>query len=565
MLETLIENPFAEFSLLFLVVFLVATGMRLLRQPFIVGFIITGIIFSPQLLGFQQLDNVLIISAQLGVALLLFIAGLHLNPYYLKTDGRSIAFVGICQILFTALLAYGLAMALGYEKLTGIYVAIALTLSSTIITLKLLSDRKEVNQLQGRMSIGILLLQDIFVAIALVVLQALQQSDGAPILSLLLDNLALIALVVAPAIIMQRFFLPLVLPGIAKKQEHLFIFVISWLLLFATVFEIVGFSLEVGALFGGIMLATTAFADEISAKIKPLRDFFLIIFFVYLGTQIAFSNFATIVKPVIAMSLFVLVVKPLIVVVLMGIAGFRSKVGGKTALNLAHISEFSLILLALGQKIGAVNQELVAIVTLVALITIGGSTYLITYDKWIVDKLEPLLKYLEWDFFKPLEKAVRQKAPEILLIGAKRSGSAIIKALKKSRKNFLVIDFDPEVIRRLKKQKVPSLYGDLENIANIEAVSLANLVFVISTVSDLSANLSAVQFLNKNYPDVHYLCYALDDQDALQLYEKGVAYVLVPHYVGGKFISTLIESYQKSPEEFIKEKLGHLRVIDKRI
>jgi len=561
----LINNPFAELSFIFILVFVIATVMRLLRQPFIVGFILTGILFSPQLLGIEHIDSVVVLSAQLGVALLLFIAGLHLNPYYLKTDGKAIILSGIGQIVGTGILAYLISLALGFTPIVSIYLAIALTLSSTIITLKLLADRKLTSRLYARLSIGILLIQDVFVAIALVVLNALQNQTSS-VTELLLSNLAWLIIVFVPVIILQRYVLPKILPKIAKVQEYLFIFVIAWMLVFATIFEFAGFSLEVGALLAGVILASTIFATEISAKIKPLRDFFLIIFFIHLGSNITITSFDGIWVPVLVFSGFVLIVKPIIVTICLGLLGFRSKVSARTALNLSHISEFSLILMALGFSAGVIDQQVSVIITLVAVVTIAVSTYLITYDEWIIEKLAPLLHHTERKWRVRKDEQTKPKFnPEILLIGARQGGKYIIDALSGSQKNLLVIDYDPEVINKLQRDKIPCLFGDLDNLNDIEGLHFEEIEFIISTVQDLEANLTGLHFFNKNFPQAKYISYAADDKDALQLYEHGATYAIVPHHVGGQFVSTLIENYNESPEAFLEDRLTHLRTLSNKI
>ena len=249
--------------------------------------------------------------------------------------------------------------------------------------------------------------------------------------------------------------------------------------------------------------------------------------------------------------------------VLLNLLGFKHQVATRTAFNLAHISEFSLILMALGSKAGVVSQDISNVITLVALISIAVSTYLITYASWIIDKLAPLLKLYEWNIFKRQTKSPknRDEKPEIVLVGAKATGDSIIKTLNKSKRNYLVIDYNPEMISELQEKEIPCFFGDLENLASLEGINLDKTTFMISTISDVKVNLTAIDYITKNHPDIHYLCYALDDNDALQLYENGVAYVLVPHHVGGKFVSTLIESYSDSPEEFIKERLYHLRTL----
>ncbi len=553
----LLANPFTEFGVIFIVLAIVTSIMHILRQPSVVAFIITGIIFSSAFLGLRHVE--LEISAQLGVVFLLFLAGLHLNPYFLKSDGKTIVGAGLMQIILTGGAAFALATMLGFPLMTAGIVAISLTLSSTIISLKIIADRKHNTHLYSKLSIGVLLLQDVFVALAIVVLNALGQSDGGAVFSVLMRNVALALVIIIPGVLFQKFFLQKFLDRVAKSQEMLFIFIISWMLFFASLFKLVGFSLEVGALIAGVFLASSYFATEISAKVAPLRDFFLMIFFVHLGTEISFENLFGLLPQIIILTTFVLIVKPLIVFGSLSLLGFTGHVSARTALNLSHISEFSLILVAMAASGGLLGGDVVAIITMVALLSITLSTYLITYDTKIIAKLSPLFKYTERKNPKSEHAEAEHFEPQIIVVGAKRGGRSVIKKLQSLKKHFLVIDYNPETIKNLKKRKVDCIFGDVHSLYSIDEISYNRLEYVISTTTSLSANLASLHFF-KNRPEVEvkFICYAEDDHDALNLYSHGADLVLIPHHFSGKLVSSLIEECEKRPMQLDEHKNAHL-------
>lgn len=376
---------FVELSIIIGIAVLIAGIMRLLKQPLIIGYILTGIIVSPYFLNIVSSTETIVVFSQIGVALLLFIVGISLSPRVIKEVGKVSLVTGIGQIIFTSLIGFFISRLLGFSILVSLYIAIALTFSSTIIIMKLLSDKKDLDKLYGKISIGFLLVQDIFAIILLMIISSF--SSRLKLSGISLQSFIIGAIFIGGFILISIYILPKLSTFFAKSQEFLFLFSIGWGMGLAALFHYIGFSMEIGALVAGITLSMSPYHYEISSKLRPLRDFFVILFFILLGSQMVFGNISQFIIPAVIFSLFILIGNPLIVMILMGMLGYKKKTGFQAGFTVAQISEFSLILIALGVTVGHLTNEILSLITIVGLITIAGSTYLILYSNKIYPHL----------------------------------------------------------------------------------------------------------------------------------------------------------------------------------
>ncbi|MBI1969541.1 cation:proton antiporter [Candidatus Woesearchaeota archaeon] len=553
-------DTFTELSIIILLVVLLSLLMRVLKQPLIIGYIIAGILASPFFLNIVQSTETLAIFSQIGIALLLFIVGLGLNPKVIQSIGRVAAITGIGQVAFTALVGYFILRAFGFPVLPSVYVAVALTFSSTIIIVKLLSDKQVLETLYGRISVGFLLVQDL---IAILIFMFISATKDESFFSLATFSTGV--LVLSFLFFFSYFLFPRIGFFIAKSQELLFIFSIGWCLLLAALFNYLGFSIEIGALLAGITLSMTPFHYEISAKLRPLRDFFLIIFFILLGAQMQFGYVRGNMVPALFLSLFVLIGNPIIMMVLMGILGYTKKTGFLAGLTVAQISEFSLILIALGVKLGHVQQEILGFVTLIGIITIFSSSYFILYAEKIYPFLAPYLTIFERrgrkvDQLLPAE----QKRYDVLLFGYNRVGFSLLEHVRKAKQKYLVVDFNPETIQQLSKEGVPCKYGDAEDSELLNELNWKDVKMVISTIPSVETNLllaHKVRLVNK---DAILLTVAHQIEEAMDLYHAGVSYVLLPHFLGGEYAAMMLDAFGFDAKKFHQEKQKHIQYLLKR-
>jgi len=529
---------FTEIALLIVLAVLAGFIAHLLKQPVIIGFMAAGFLIG--MFKYTELANVAIIEslASIGVALLLFMIGLEMDFRELRHVTVPAFLVGLGQILFTFGIGFLIVSALGFSTVTAVYIAGALTFSSTIIVVKLLSEKRELTSLYGRVVIGILLVQDFVAIFALLFIAGIHGGDGtASVLGItVLKGLGLVVATVA----LSRIF-PKILSLIGRSQEMLYLFGIAWALGSSAIAASIGLSIEVGGFLGGLALASSSEQFQISSRLKPLRDFFLVLFFVVLGIQAFGGGVSVALLPVIILSLFVLIGNPIIIMFVMGILGYRSRTAFLSGISLAQISEFSLIVIALGHRFGDLSPSDVSLVTLIGVITIFVSSYYISYSDKLYKALLPIAKFFE--FRKKLVEEIPQETElnnHIVLIGAHRMGMGVLRALDNASANFVAIDFDPVVVKNLVKEGEPIVYGDILDVDIQEKVGLQNANAVISTMPGFKNNLAIVKLLKGGDKNITAIVTADDERHARELYKEGADYVLIPHFIGGQELAEII-------------------------
>jgi Kef-type K+ transport system membrane component KefB len=552
-----VNHVFLEISLVILLATAISGLMQFLRQPLIIGHIITGLIVGPYLLNIVSSNETFEVFSQMGIALLLFIIGLSLNPKVIKEVGRISLITGAGQVIFTAIVGYLICHFLGYSSIESMYIAIALTFSSTIIIMKLLTDKKDTGRLYGKILIGFLLVQDIIATLILIAISSF--SKGGDIATLasaaLIKGVVLFLLLILTSI----YIVPKLSYFFAKSQEFLFLFSIAWGLGIATLFQYSGFSIEIGALFAGVVLATSPYHLEISSRLKPLRDFFIVLFFILIGSQIAIVNLSSILLPALLLSLYVLVGNPIIFIIVMTLLKFDMKTSFKAGLAIAQISEFSLVLITLAGRLGHVDQSIVSLVTLVGLVTILVSTYFIIYSDELYHFFEPYLRIFER---KTTRKDQRTKlSTEIVLFGFEKIGYDLLNAFKKMGKTFTVVDYNPETIANLEKEGINCIYGDADDNELLSQLNLEDVKMVISTITDIEASTMIVSQSRKVNKKMIIIAKTDEIEEAINLYDKGASYVMMPHYLGVEQIINLIDKHELNFDKFVREKEGHLSLL----
>ncbi len=551
---------FIELSAVLAVATVIAIVMQKLRLPLLLGHILTGMLAGPLLFNVFAHPHDLAVFSKLGITALLFIVGLSLNPGAVRDVGKVSVVVGLVQIVFTCLIGFLIALGFGFDWLPAVYIAIALTFSSTIIVLKILQDKRDLGKLYGRLAIGILLVQDLAATITLVIVSSSAQGLNAlHVLEILIKLFAL----GAGLWFIARFILPKLTPVFAKSQEFLLLFSVAWGMGIASLFAYLGFSIEVGALAAGVALATSPYHHEISAKMKLLRDFFLVMFFVILGAELSFGNVGTLGIPILVFSLFVLVGNPIIIMGILGAMGYRRKTSFLTGVALAQISEFSLVLILLAHSFGQVSSDVVTLVTVVGLITFTGSSLLMNAS-------EPLFKLLKrplWLFERASTRAEKRtkRDPEALLFGFHRLGHDFLELFERRGRPFIVVDFDPNVIKSLQSRNVPCMYGDAADNELLDEFDLAKANLMVSTIPDLETNLFLLSKLRKKNKQAVFMSAAQSAEEAMVLYADGADYVILPHYLGGNYASLLIDKYGLDSERIGREREKHVKHLETRL
>ena len=553
------SSLFGEISILVTLGALMALLMRLLKQPLIISHIITGLIVGIPSLHLIKSTETIDVFANIGVALLLFIIGLGLNPRVIKDVGRVAFVVGFVQVVavfgYTALLG----ILLDRPVVESMIIGTALSFSSTIIILKLLSDKKEQGRLYGKLTIGLLIVQDLIATIALLFLSA--RSDGG--LSLhKLGTLGLKGLAIAvPLFLCTYFILPKLHTIIAGSQEFLFLFAIGWGFGIAALFEKAGFSLEIGSLIAGVSLASLPYATEISTRLRPLRDFFVIIFFIGLGLHLKLDHLGDILGYSLLFTLVVFVLKPLIVLVGLGLSGYTKGTSFRASITLGQISEFSLVFLLIAEREGLVATSMVTSVTLVALVTIALSSYMIIY----ADKLYKAIEYHLRLFERHLIKHERDESHryDIVQFGYVRGGTELARVFRDMAPHkFLVVDYNPDSIELLDRRGYKYLYGDATDPELLDEIGIHHVKIIVSIITDFNINSYLVKHITKLNPEVVFICHAETATEATELYEFGASYIIMPNYIGSERMSQFVHKngFRKTAfKEYREKHLAYLQ------
>ena len=525
------DNTFYEIATIVGLAALIGAVGQKLRQPLIIMFLVTGILSGPACLGIIQSYKQIELFAHIGIALLLFIVGLRLDLNLIRTTGVVALATGLGQIIFTSAIGFLIALGMGMNPVSAAYVSVALTFSSTIIIVKLLSDKKEIDSLHGRIAVGFLIVQDIAAVIALVGLTTFGaglSAEHSPLVTSL--KMASVGVLFLGGIgLLMRYVLPGLLHRLAYSNEMLILFATAWAVFLGAVSEVLGFTKEVGAFLAGISLASTEYRDAIGGRLTSVRDFLLLFFFIDLGARLDWSTVGSQIGNSMLFSLFVLIGNPLIVMIIMGVMGYRRRTGFLAGLTVAQISEFSLIVAAIGLSLGHITPETMGLITLVGVLTIFVSTYMILYSGQLYTLFAAPLKIFERKnpYREVFTDTVRQPVVvDVILVGLGNYGSGLARYLLDRRKNIIGVDFNPDTLKRWRASGISVVYGDMGDPEIREQLPLHTARWVVSTVRTKDVNMALLGLLKQSGYEGKVALTAAD-QDEARLYEGAGAHVVL--------------------------------------
>lgn len=546
----MIEIPFLfKLSVILVISLIISLILNLIRQPLIIGYILTGVLVSSYLISSLETKSIVSIFAELGVAFMLFIVGLELKLKIIKEVGRQSIIIGTLQEIFTILIGFLLSLLLGFNYIEALYLGIALSFSSTIIMIKLISDKGDLEKLYGKLAIGFLIVQDLVAILLLIIFPLLP--IGEKIINT--DNLIISLILVILIPLLSFLFFPLIEKLVVRSKEVIFLFSISFLLLIASIFKILGLGLEVGALIAGMTLANMSFSSEIKFRLKPLKDFFLIIFFIYLGFNIFIPKISNYLLPVIIFSLFVIFGKPMIMYILLKLIKINHKTSFRLGLTSGQISEFSFIFIALGNKLGYLGNGFLSLISLIGLITIFVSTYLVYHS-------ENIFNFIFRRLFKIKDKYniddnLLKNDYDILLIGCDRTGYSFLANFEELKNKILIIEYNYDKFKKLLKQDYKIIYADASEIDLWDEIRLDKFKLIFSTIPEFEINIFILENYKKLNPRGIFICNSSNYFHTIELYKKGADYVNMYHFLGGEKISKLIKEFgfQNENYELVKK------------
>lgn len=496
----MINVVFNEFAVLMALSVIVGIIALKIRQPLILSFIIVGIIAGPGFLGWIRTQNEIEILASFGITLLLFIVGLKLDLNVIRSFGRVVLIAGLGQIVMTTLLGGLIGVMMGFEMIPAFYLAFTLTFSSTIIIIKILSDNDEIDALYGRISVGILIVQDLVVIAAIIILTSLRL-EGSSYNQLGLSMLVLIlkgAGLIMTLGILMRWIFPWLLAQLARSRELLILFAFSWAVILAAAGDYLGFGKEVGGFLAGVSLASSHYREAMASRLESVRNLLLLFFFLNLGASLRFDALETELISALILSVFVLFAKPLIVMLLMSGFRFRKRTSFLTGLTMGQVSEFSLIMAALGVNLGYINSAIASMVTFIGVVTIALSSYMMTYANVLYRWLSPFLGVMQRKAAGREFDAGILPGVDIIIYGFGRHGIHMANHLVELGYRILGIDFDPRKISHTHNASISLKYGDAEDVEFIKSLPLDNVKWIVSTIPHHDVNKTLVTSLRES-------------------------------------------------------------------
>jgi Kef-type K+ transport system membrane component KefB len=534
----------------------------LAKQPLILAYLAAGVLLGPNFgLGLIQSEKDISTISELGLVLLLFMIGMEIDLKKIKESGKSLIITGITQFAICAglgiLFFQQIGFALGGGKYDALYLAVCCGISSTAIVVKLLYGKFELDTLAGRLTLGVLVFQDIW---AIVVL-GVQPNLGNPEVLQILLSFAKAGLLVAISIGLSKFVLPTLFSRIAKIPELTLLMSVGWCFAICAAAFSFGLSLEMGALIAGVSISTFPYNLDVAAKTITLRDFFITIFFVSLGMKIPNPvTHLNLVMIALLAAAFVIVTRFLsIYPVLFGLKN-GNRVSILTSLNLSNVSEFSLVIAALGLSSGHISSDILSIIIFTFVTTSVLAPYIIKYNQQLQAKIRRVFEAIglkdKQKFVEPIEQELNK---EIALLGFfKVASSFVTDAVKDDGKNSLkdkivVVDFNQTVHSKLKSLGIPAVYGDIAHIDTLHHIGLHHTKVAISTIPDTilvgTNNKKLIKVIEGIAPHAKIIVTAENPESALQMYEAGADYVFLPRQLASAHLMPIVRDMLATCEE----------------
>jgi len=552
------DNIFIQLAIILGLSSILGYIMVRFKLPLLIAYLLGGLVIATVSVFDVRSSEVLHFLPEIGIAFVLFLVGMELDIREIKNLGKPIITAGTLQIVITTILGSSLARLFGFGVAESWYLGVGLAFSSTILVIKLLLDKKDITALYGKLAIGILLLEDLLAVILLVFLTvsnsvfSLGLQQAFPLLTLLVKALILFVL----AILLSKHILPSIFKAVSKQAELLFLTALAWCFIYISFAILLGFSVVIGAFLAGVTLASSPFHYQIQGKVKPLRDFFVTLFFVYLGTQVNFSELGKVLPITILFTIYTLTAKPIIFMLILGAFGFRKHTMFQTALTLTHISEFSLIIMLVGLQLAAVSQAALTTIALSGVSSMIIASVMITHSNKLAKKLNGFISFFERKNFRHnLEMGSKsdQLTNHVVMIGAHHIGGELVKFLHREKVPLLILDFNPRIIEGLQKEGIDAIYGDMGDPEVLDDLKLDDAKMVISTSADLDDNLLLLEELKSRKINVPVIVRAEDVPDAQVLYSAGADYVIIPELIAGDLLTEKLRD-NLNRDEFFKNR-----------
>ena len=545
-----------DFGILFLVIVAISFLAKLLKQPIIIGYILSGFIFSFFIAGGSSTEEQILLMAELGITFLLFLMGLEFDFQNLKYLGKDIFISTTIQSVIFFAVAFVLASLLGFTTTQSIYLAIIFMFSSTLLVAKWLEDKKETSTLHGKITLGILIVQDVLAILILTVLNLLQETNALAIAFVPLKGLLLLLL----AIIFVKYILNHLLKIAYRYPELLFVLSLGVCFLFVWISPLLGYSTTIGAFIAGVTLANTEYKNDVLGRLKPLIIFFNLLFFVGLGFQITTDFNTQIISLIVLFFVLCFIIKPAVIYLTLKQRGYDLKTSFLVAVNLSQFSEFGIIIISAGIASGFVGGEIGAVAIILVVLSLLISSYFIKYDHQIYRFLEKYLHKIDHLFSKKELSGGGSGALgyQIIFFGYYDLGKEFFSKLEGLGKKALVIENDRANIHLLKQEGIPYLYGSVSNPYFLDHLDLCEAEIVVSSVINTDESKTIIKSVKEKSPKALIIVTAKGLKSSLELYDAGADYVIYPSYLNEQNVSVLLEDYTSDINKIITKKINDL-------
>lgn len=542
-----------DIGVLFLVLVFICYIIKLLRQPIIIGYVLSGAIFSWVILKNSPSNAKIVLLSELGITLLLFLIGLEFDFKSFKFIGKDILITTLGQSVIFFALSFALSKYFGFSNLESAYISVLFMFSSTLLVAKWIEDKKETQTLYGRLVLGTLVVQDLIAIIMFVILGSLNQQSSESVWLLPLGGIAILVI----AYLLSKYLLNLLIKFMLRYPEMVFIFGLGICFLFVELARLFGYSETIGAFIGGIVLANTMYKSDLHGRLKPLVIFFNMLFFVGLGFQLQFDFRPELIIFAVLLLVLCFFFKPAIIYLTLRLRGYDSKTSIKSSIALAQFSEFGIITLTMGLAAGVVAPELGPMAALLLIITMIVSSYFIRYNDLLANFFQKYLYRLD-KYFKPRKEATENvdlEKYDLLFIGYPSLEKNLIEKFEGSGHRILVIENDPQKIELLKKERINYVYNSITNLYFLESLDLKSIKLLISSITNVDDNLMMLKKLKADSPEANSIFSARSLKDSLTLYDAGADYVICSAEIKEHQFSLLLEDYSQDINRLIEKKV----------
>ncbi|MFQ3308157.1 MAG: Kef-type K+ transport system membrane component KefB [Candidatus Nanohaloarchaea archaeon] len=543
----LLGGQFAGLGLIAVVAAVLGIIARKSKQPTIIAYIATGLVLGSAGLSLVENSGFIELMSELGLGFLLFFIGLEIKINEIKQILKPVTIIAMVQMALTGLVAYTVTMLMGFEMIASLVIAAASMYGSTAVVVKLLADLDQETTLPGKLDVGMLLIEDIVV----VILLALMSTQGGNISQFAISVVEIfffIALIGVITYLSSQYFLPRLFQSIKDSQHTFFIYGLGWFFFMITLAEQVGMSMEIGAFFAGLSLGQVPYSSELRERVRPLTDFFMAVFFVGLGLELTLDTLGFYLEEALIASGVLMVAKFVIIFMVTNSQNFTPETSFKAAINKTQISEFALILGSLAVSQNFIDQNVLGFLSITAMVTMGISSYLITFNDKIYQKVEHLLVWFENGEKEELE--IQDLHNHAVVIGYNELAKRALKLLEEEYDQVVIVDNDAKDTPNLASSDYEYIYGDFKHGEIRDSSGIKKADFILSVVQDHEVN---KRILSDASEDATKFIQTDSMTKAAELYELDAHYVIMENILTGDKMNEYIELYLEDKQLFIEE------------